>query len=280
MNFILIPVYNDWKSLDQLLLRINSKIKQTNSIKILIVDDCSIIKRTFNLKKFNKFKEIKILRFTKNQGSQRAIAIGLEYLKKLNKIFYVTVMDGDGEDDPSKINEMLNTAKKYKNYVIVSCRKKRNEHFFIKFSYKIHLLLCFFFIGKWINFGNFSCFHSKNLKFLLSNNSVLYAYSSAVLKNTKIKRLYATRKKRYFEQSKVNFLQLLEHSMRVMSVFYTRIFLASLLYAILASRIFVEFSAPIHLFIILINFLVLFVLVKNYIRGKPSYSSFLKKLKK
>jgi hypothetical protein len=212
MNFILIPVYNDWKSLDQLLLRVNSKIKQTNLIKILIVDDCSIIKRSFNLKKFNKLKEIKILKLNKNLGSQKAIAIGLEYLKKLNKIFYVTIMDGDGEDDPSKINEMMKTAKQYKNYVIVSCRKKREGGFIIQFSYKIHLLLCLLFTGRWVNFGNFSCFHSKNLKFLLSNNSVWLAYSSAVIKNTKIKRLYAARKKRYFEQSKVNFLQLLEHS--------------------------------------------------------------------
>ncbi len=42
--------------------------------------------------------------------------------------------DGDGEDDPSKINEMMKTAKQYKNYVIVSCRKKRDEQFFFQFS--------------------------------------------------------------------------------------------------------------------------------------------------
>ena len=246
----------------------------------MIVDDCSNIKCRFDLKKFNKIKEVKILKLNKNVGSQKAIAASLEYLKNLNKFFYVTIMDSDGEDDPTKINEMLNTAKKYKNYVIVSCRKKREGAFIIQFSYKIHLLLCLLFTGRWVNFGNFSCFHSKNLKFLLSNNSVWLAYSSAVLKNTKIKRLYAARKKRYFEQSKVNFLQLLEHSMRVMGVFYKRIFLVSLLYAILASKVFVEFSAQIHLIIILINFLILLVLAKNYTRDKPSYSSFLKNIKK
>ena len=125
MNTIVIPVYNDWKSLNRLLIKINDKIKQVNSVKILVVDDFSKTKCFLNKKKFNKLKEIKILRLNQNLGSQKAIAIGLEYLKKLNKNFYITVMDGDGEDDPSKIDEMVNTAKKYKNYIIVSCRKKK-----------------------------------------------------------------------------------------------------------------------------------------------------------
>ena len=119
MNTIVIPVYNDWKSLNRLLIKINDKIKQVNSVKILVVDDFSKVKCFLNKKKFNKLKEIKILRLNQNLGSQKAIAIGLEYLKKLNKNFYITVMDGDGEDDPSKIDEMVNTAKKYKNYIIV-----------------------------------------------------------------------------------------------------------------------------------------------------------------
>jgi len=280
MNTIVIPVYNDWKSLNRLLIKINDKIKQVNSVKILVVDDFSKTKCFLNKKKFNKLKEIKILRLNQNLGSQKAIAIGLEYLKKLNKNFYITVMDGDGEDDPSKIDEMINAAKKYKNYIIVSCRKKRNEKFIFQIAYRLHLFLSFLLTGGWINFGNFSCFHSKNLKSLLSNNSIWFAYSSAVLKNTKIKRLYAERKRRYFENSKVNFLQLLEHSMRVMGVFYNRVFLISLIYTIIVTKFFVESSNLIYSLILLTNFLILFVLAKNYIRSKLNYSDFLKNIKK
>ena len=158
--------------------------------------------------------------------------------------------------------------------------KKRNEKFIFQIAYRLHLFLCFILTGGWINFGNFSCFHSKNLKSLLSNNSIWFAYSSAVLKNTKIKRLYAERKRRYFEISKVNFLQLLEHSMRVMGVFYNRVFLISLIYTIIVTKFFVESSNLIYSLILLTNFLILFVLAKNYIRSKLNYSDFLKNIKK
>ena len=52
-----------------------------------------------------------MLSLNKNLGSQKSIAIGLKYLenKKISQI--ITIMDSDGEDDPSKINEMINEAK-------------------------------------------------------------------------------------------------------------------------------------------------------------------------
>ena len=50
MNTIVIPVYNDWKSLNRLLIKINDKIKQVNSVKILVVDDFSKVKCFLNKK--------------------------------------------------------------------------------------------------------------------------------------------------------------------------------------------------------------------------------------
>ena len=38
---ILIPVYNDWKSLNRLLIQINKKVKKNNLTKILIINDNS-----------------------------------------------------------------------------------------------------------------------------------------------------------------------------------------------------------------------------------------------
>ena len=86
---------------------------------------------------------------------------------------------------------------------------------------------------KWISFGNFSTFYGKNLKSLLSNNSSVYAHSSSVLKNCDIKRLYAKRDKRFFDKSKLGIMALIDHSLRVNSVFHINIIFSSIFYSIL-----------------------------------------------
>ena len=88
-HIILIPVYNDWKSLNLLLSEINKELDNKNNVKILIVNDYSTQKVDIKKNNFSKIKEIKIL--TLNQTcSQKAIAIGLDY-KKFKKEFYITI---------------------------------------------------------------------------------------------------------------------------------------------------------------------------------------------
>lgn len=279
MNIILIPVYNDWKSLNHLLVQIDKQIKTKNFTKILIINDSSTQRIKVDKKRLNKISQIKILTIKKNLGSQKSIAIGLDYLKKLNKNFYVTVMDGDGEDNPSQINKMLGLAKKNTRHVVTSHRKKRNENYFIKFGYRIHLIFCFLFTGNWMTFGNFSCFHSNNLKKICSNNDIWLAYSAGVLKNCKIKKVYATRQKRYFENSKVNFLKLIEHSLRIFSVFYNKVFLSSLFYFLIIFNFIFKLNIFLLICIVLFNFLILFVKFNNYKREVINFKSYVKSSK-
>ena len=266
MNLILIPVYNDWKSLNKLLIKINNVFSNLIPTKILIVDDCSNIRMIINKKKLNNIKKIEIMRLKKNVGSQKAIAIGLKYIHKKKRDFnYVTVMDGDGEDNPEEIIKMFNLAKKHKDAVVVSCRKDRNENFLIKSLYKIHLIITFFLTFHWMNFGNFSVFFYKNLESLFLNNNIYHAYSAAVKKNTIIKRTYATRLKRFYGESKVNLFFLLAHSIRIMGVFYKRIVIFSLIYIYLLIYLNFNYSIFFSLLIILFNCIILILLSKSEI---------------
>ena len=139
---IIIPIFNDWVSLSKLLININNKLKINKKIEILIIDDCSTKKRFIkNLDKLRKIYSIKILRLKENLGSQKAIFFGLKFLKKEKFFFFVTIMDGDGEDNPSHIKNMLKIAETNNNCVVVSSRKDRRENFLIKYLYKIHLVL-------------------------------------------------------------------------------------------------------------------------------------------
>ena len=267
---ILIPVYNDWKSLNKLLYEISQSFKNNNSFltEILIVNDKSTEKINIDNKNFTNLKKIEVINLKRNLGSQKSIAVGLNYLKNLGKNYFITVMDGDGEDSPHQLKNMLETAKLNENYVVTSNRKKREESLVIIFSYKIHLIISFLFSFKWISFGNFSTFNSNNLSELLSNKNSWYAHSSSVLYNCKIKRLYAKREKRYFDKSKLNFSSLLEHSLRVNTVFFKRIFIISLIYSILIF-IFVPSNLAFFLtfFITLFNVLLLYVRLKHNIKN-------------
>ena len=234
-NYIfLLPLYNDWKSLRRLLVQINLQTKKLNKkAEILVVDDNSTNISKINIRSLKNIKKIKILRLNENLGSQKAISIGLTYLQSLKRKSIITILDSDGEDDSSKIAEMINCAKKNKDSVIVSCRSKRQDGIIFNFFYFIHKTITFLFTAKWINFGNYSSFNSINLKKILINWNSWFAYSSCISKNCNLIKLYAERKKRYYGKSKLSFAALFFHSLRVSFVYFPRIVILSIIYILL-----------------------------------------------
>ena len=207
--------------------------------------------------------KISVLNLKKNFGSQGAIAIALNYISQSKKESIISIIDADGEDDPNELKKMIKFAIKYPKNIIVSNRTKRSEVFIFKVLYKIHLIITLLLTNKWISFGNFSSFNSRNLKNLLKNNYIWFSYSSAVVKNCLIKNLYAARKKRYFGNSKVSFFKLFLHSLKILSVFQLKIILNTIFIVFLLSIIslFYDlfFIKLVTYFLLIINFLVLII---------------------
>ena len=280
-HILVIPVYNDSRSLNKLISNLNIAFKKNKKIQheILVIDDNSSEKIKINIKKFKTIKKLRILTLKKNLGSQKAIAVGLKYLKSRKKNFLITVMDGDGEDDPNQVLKMIDNANQNPKHIITSNRERREESLIIVSLYKLHLIITFLFTCKWISFGNFSTFYKDNLKNLLSNNFSWYAHSSSVLKNCNIIRLYSKRKKRYFDKSKLGLISLIEHSLRVNVVFYKNIFLMSLVYLF---SIFFLFENNIKILlssgILFFNLLILIIKLKHWIKNISSISKFIKKI--
>ncbi len=268
-HIILIPVYNDWNSLNQLLLEINSNLAQIKGFKneILIVNDSSTKKIIIKKKKFDNIEKITLLNLRKNCGSQKAIAIGLSYLNTSYKNFFTTVMDGDGEDQPSEIVKMLTLANKFKDYVITSNRKKRKESIFVRLLYNIHLIFTFLLTYKWISFGNFTSFYSSNIKNILYDNQSCFAHSSSVIKNCKIIRIYAKRGKRYFDNSNLNLLDLIEHSLRINTLFLKRIILTTIIYFIFILIFFNKFLfiKTIYIFLSFFLYILIYLIRKKHL---------------
>ena len=77
---LLTPVYNDWQSLDKLLVKINNIFdkKLKTKFELVIINDCSKEKYNFRKYKLKMIQKITILSLNNNVGSQRAIAIGIK----------------------------------------------------------------------------------------------------------------------------------------------------------------------------------------------------------
>lgn len=280
-NIFLIPVYNDWQSLNELLKKLNKELELSSTTgNVLIINDFSTISPQINFGHLEYIKEIKLINLNRNLASQKSIAIGLKYLEEQNDSEIITIMDADGEDDPTKINEMIDAAKENKNFIITSNRTNRKENLLFKSFYIIHKIFTFLFTFHWISYGNFSSFHSENLSKILKNNTVWLAYSSSVSLNCKIKRKYAKRKERYFGKSKVNFINLVIHSFRVMSVLRFKIIIFSLIYStlIIAASFYFKnyYFLILVLLIIFFNFILIFVRYKNNEKSLNIWKSFIK----
>ena len=185
-------------------------------------------------------------------------------------------MDSDGEDDPTKIKKLINLANKNQKHIITANRLKRNESYFLKFLNYIRLFLTLLITGKYINFGNFTSFHSSNLRNLLSNSSSWLAHSGTVLKNcAKIKPFYVKKKRRYFGDSKVGFIFLIKHSINIILIFkkeiFVRLLIIYLLSIILTTNIF--FPSFILCSILILLFLVYNKTNNDFSRGISMISS-------
>ena len=109
-------------------------------------------------------------------------------------------MDSDGEDDPYKVPELINISEKFKKSVVVAERSERTENIFYKFLNFLRLFLTLLMTGKYLNFGNFSCFHSSSLNKILANSNLSLAYSAGIAKNFKNLKQQPIKKKKDFSE--------------------------------------------------------------------------------
>ena len=155
---ILIPVYNDWKSVFKVLEEINNlDLNSEFRISVIIINDGSNHDLPDLEKSLKNIDSIKVLNMNKNQGHTRSIAVGLKYIFEKEDFDYAIPMDGDGEDRPEEIKVFLDKVENSKGKTFVGERVKRSEKTIFKICYQIHKLITLVFTGKSIKFGNYTC---------------------------------------------------------------------------------------------------------------------------
>ena len=218
---VLIPVYNDWKSVFKLLDEINNlSLENEFQLSVLIVNDASNFDRQEIEKSFKNINSIKILNMKKNVGHTRCIATGLKYIFEKDQFDYVIPMDGDGEDRPQEIKDFLEKIKNSYKKSIVGERVKRSESMIFKICYQFHKLITFVFTGKSIKFGNYTCLPKSTVEKLLKEKATWNSFSGSLKKiENDLISVPSIRGSRYYGPSQMSFTNLIKHSLSIISVF-------------------------------------------------------------
>ena len=270
---IILPTYNDWKSLSILLYQIEKNLNNTKNIyKVLIIDDNSSEKINYKLNKNKFFKEIKIISLKKNVGSQKAIATGLKFISNLKnkKERNFIIMDSDGEDDPKKIKDIIKLIDKNPNIEMIAMKRTlRKESFFFSILYEIHLIVTLLITLKYIRFGNFSFLNKRVINEITKKKELWLAYSATLKKyfNTN-NSISAPRRKRISGKSKMSYFGLIIHSLNIQYVFMKNILILYVFYFFLFLYMFNFFTlTSVLLLFFIAHFFILIFNVKKKING-------------
>ena len=229
---ILIPIYNDWKSVFKLLEKINYEVSRIEDhFSIILINDASTEEKPEFLTNLDNLKSIQIINMKENRGHTRCNAAALKYILNEDDFDYAILMDGDGEDRPEELKLIISKMKDHPNEVITANRIKRSEGIFFKLCYFVHKYLTFVFAGQLIKFGNYSCLPKSSVNKMIDEAATWSSFSGSLAKTIKNRKFIPSiRGTRYFGPSKMSFINLLKHSLSIIAVFKTTLLIRSILF--------------------------------------------------
>ena len=232
---ILIPVYNDWKSVFKVLDEINNlDVNIKFKISVIIINDASNHDLPDLEKKLENIDSIKVINMNINQGHTRSIAVGLKYIFEKEDFDYAIPMDGDGEDRPEEIKMFLDQAENFNGKTFVGERIKRSENIVFKMCYEIHKLITLVFTGKSVKFGNYTCLPKVTVEKLINEKATWNSFSGSLSKvESSLTPIPSIRGVRYFGPSQMSFVNLIKHSLAIISVFRKTFLIRSALFIVI-----------------------------------------------
>jgi hypothetical protein len=221
---ILIPNFNDWESLRLLLPLIDRSVQGVeHQFSVIIVDDASTepMPEDWPGQSFNALDSVEVLHLRSNQGHQRAIALGLYHLHEFTDVEAALVMDGDGEDRPEDVPDLLRAYVAGEGRdVVFAARTRRMESLGFRLCYRAYRLVHQAMTGVVVQVGNFSVVPRSAMARLMAVPDLWNHYAASVYRARLPRRLVPLpRGRRLAGESKMNFVSLLIHGLSAMSVF-------------------------------------------------------------
>ena len=162
---------------------------------------------------------VDILRLRRNLGHQRAIAIGLSFIAAETDADYAVVMDGDGEDCPSSLPELLAAAEDSPRSAVFAERLKRHDGAGFMLGYRSFRLLHRLFVGRDVKVGNFSVLPRAVLDRVVGVSEIWNHYAAGVFHaRIPVVQVPIARGRRLAGESKMNLPSLVMHGICALSV--------------------------------------------------------------
>ena len=222
-----IPIFDDWEAVACLLREIDERWDARHGrVRALLVDDASTqhIDPVLEGANYAHIESVDVLRLRRNFGHQRAIAIGLCYLYSNGEGCAVAVLDGDGEDTPEGLIELIEA---YRTDVAADApcavfaeRQRRSESIGFRIGYRLYKIAHRLLTGRAVKVGNFSVLPWSHLRTLVVTWELWNHYAAAFFKSGLPRRtLPIPRGKRYAGRTKMNLVDLVVHGLGAIAVF-------------------------------------------------------------
>ena len=231
---ILIPVFNDWESLEELLRRIDKLgWSAASRLRVIIVNDGSNTPPlNFAACQFTQISAVVVVDLACNLGHQRAIALGLAVLAQEKADDLVVVMDSDGEDDPNDLTPLIAAHPFHSDCAVVALRAGRSEGLGFRLGYLGYRIIFRLLVGRNIHFGNF-CVMGLDVAVRLAHSPNTWNHLAATLlrSNLQVVAIPTRRGRRYAGTPSTNLVSLLAHGLSGLAVFSDYVFARLLLLA-------------------------------------------------
>lgn len=228
--WILSPVYRDVESY-KILIEKCTQILQDNGYKFehvafVAVDDTAGADAEMTTFKTLNMAEVITAPF--NLGHQRAIVYGLRHLlERVQETDLVLTLDSDGEDMPESLPLLLksHTAKNHgEGRITLAWRTKRRESMTFKLMYFFYRFFFYSLTGTVLRTGNFALYNGRILKDCIHHPFFDLCYSSTLLNlGYDLNKVPCARGSRYAGQSRMNFIKLVTHGIRMLLPFMDKI---------------------------------------------------------
>jgi hypothetical protein len=232
---LVMPVLNDWPSLEVLLARIDAQALPRASVDVFVVDDGSTEPAPATLAAAagqGAVASVSVVELSCNVGHQRAIALGVAHVSREHPAHFVLVMDSDGEDDPAYLPQMLERIAGRANGIVVAERAERSEGGAFRAGYVLYRALFRVLVGRDIKFGNFALAGPAAARRLAHMPETWNHFAAALLRSRlRLDRVATRRGTRIAGRSSMNFPALVVHGLSALSVFSDHVLVRMLMLA-------------------------------------------------
>ncbi len=158
---VVIPVYNEEMNIGKLYQRLQNALQPLNiDWEVVYINDGSKDRSLLVLQGLAETdRHVKYIDFSRNFGHQIAITAGIEHARGE----WIVIMDGDGQDPPELLPDLLSKAQEGFEVVYARRRKRDGENFLKKFTARMfyRLLARITNIEIPVDTGDFRIIHRK-----------------------------------------------------------------------------------------------------------------------